>query len=197
MSERVLEIYYDYVSPFAYMAAELVGTLGRRHRCVLHWKPIELHRLSNFATGMPYSPTKRAYVIIDAVRQAEFRQIRIATPEPFPVQSAKALRLALVAQQEGFFDAFHRDIFRAAWAEARDIGADAVLAEVIGQSGGDARRWREQAGSTAIEQRLSANTAEAEGRGVFGVPTVVFRGELFWGIDSFPVLEWRLKKTEA
>lgn len=197
MSERVLEIYYDYVSPFAHMASELLGPLAERSRCALFWKPIDLHQLSNFASGMPYSPSKRAYVGVDALRQAQFHKIPIAMPEPFPVHSGKALRLALVAKDEGHFEWFHRDVFRAAWAQSRDIGADEVLAEIIDSGGGEARRWFERAEAATTEERLSANAAEAEARGVFGVPTIVLDGELFWGIDSLPVLEWRLKTAKA
>jgi 2-hydroxychromene-2-carboxylate isomerase len=197
VSERVLEIYYDYVSPFAYMASELLGALAQRHDCALDWKPIDLHQLSNFASGLPYSPSKRAYVGVDALRQAQFHGIPIAMPEPFPVQSGKALRLALVAKDEGHFEWFHRDVFRAAWAQSRDIGSDAVLAEIIDGGGGQARSWFAKTGAAAIEERLSVNIADAEARGVFGVPTTVLDGELFWGIDSFPMLEWRLKTAKA
>lgn len=193
MTTPILEVYYDYVSPFAYMAAELLGPLAERNRCTLHWKPVDLHQLSNFSSGLPYSPSKRAYVGVDALRQAQYHGIRIAMPEPFPVQSAKAIRLALVAQDDDNFDAFHRNVFRAAWAEARDIGADEVLGDVIGKSGGDVRIWLEKARSKVIDERLQTHTAEAEGRGVFGLPMVVLDGELFWGVDSFPMLEWRLK----
>jgi 2-hydroxychromene-2-carboxylate isomerase len=193
----ILKVYYDYVSPFAYMASVLLVALAKRHGCALDWKPIDLHQLSNFASGMPYSPSKRAYVGVDALRQSQFHGIPIAMPAPFPVQSGKALRLALVAKDEGAFEWFHSDVFRAAWAQSRDIGADEVLSEIIDRGGGQARSWLEKAGAAAIEERLSANIAEAEARGVFGVPTSVFNDELFWGIDSLPVLEWRLKTAKG
>lgn len=63
---------------------------------------------------------------------------------------------------------------------------------MIGKSGGEARTWLDKARTIAIDGRLHAQTAEAEGRGVFGLPMVVLDGELFWGVDSFPMLEWRL-----
>lgn len=197
MSQRVLEVYYDYVSPFAYMASHLADSVAERHGCRLVWKPIDLHALSNFASGMPYSSSKRSYVALDALRQAQYHELPIAMPNPFPVQSGKALRIALVAQAEGAFGAFHLNVFDAAWVQSRDIGSAEVLQDVVARSGGDAERWLAEARAPAVEERLRELTEEAENRGVFGVPTIVANDELFWGIDSFPILEWRLSKLSG
>jgi len=59
MATRQLEIYFDYISPFAYMAAELLGPLAARHGAELIWKPIEFLQLPSFGGGSSYTPAKR------------------------------------------------------------------------------------------------------------------------------------------
>lgn len=172
----------------------LLGPFAARHELELRWTPIELLALSSFEAGLPYSPKKRAYVALDASRTAAYHGVPIAPPDPFPVQSTRALRLALVAQERGGFPAFHEAVFRAAWAERRDISRDDVLCDCVRMVAGspDSAEWLARSDEPEIAERLSASTAEADARGVFGVPSVVVRGELFWGVDALPLLDWRL-----
>ena len=195
MAAQVIDAYFDYVSPFAYFLSCRLPDAALRWGVTVTWKPIELHRLSNFEGGLPYSPSKRMYVGLDAARSAEFYGLPIQFPEPFPVQSARALRVALAAQEHGIFDAVHRNLFRAAWAEQRDIGQETVLAECVRAAGGDAILQR--AGAAEVNARVLALTQEAESRGVFGVPSVVVNGELFWGNDQLEMIEWRLRQIIA
>jgi len=129
-SRETVDIYYDYASPFAYLASEVAPRFAEDTGVALQWQPIALEKLSNYAEGLPYSPIKRRYVALDAARSAGFHDVPMRIPKPYPVQSAAA--------------------------------------------------------------KLDALTAEA--RGVFGVPSLVLRNELFWGLDSLPVLQWRLQK---
>ncbi len=91
-----IDVYFDYMSPFAYLAAEVLAGFADRVGVSFCWKPIDLLKLDNYAGGLPYSPLKRQYVAIDAMRSAEFHGVLMRIPEPFPVRSATALRLALV-----------------------------------------------------------------------------------------------------
>lgn len=189
---RSITVHFDYASPFAYFAARLLPAVAARHDADLVWRPIDLHGLSNFANGMPYSPSKRAYVFVDATRAAEFHGIPIQMPKPFPVESGMALRLALVAARRGRFAEVHDALFDAAWRDQQDVSSDEVLARCVPADGGDPASWITEAHSDAIGDALARSTHEAEEAGVFGVPTMVVDGELFWGIDAIPVLEWRL-----
>jgi len=189
-----VDVYFDYVSPFAYLAAEVLPDFALRHGLALHWKPVALGGLGNFAAGLPYSASKRRYVAVDAARQAAFHGVAIETPRPFPVASARALCLAAVTLGDARFGTLHRALFRAAWREQRDLSAEEVLRDCIAQAGGPAEDWLRDARAGAAWQRVEAFTAEAEAAGVFGVPSLVIRGELFWGLDSLPILAWQLER---
>jgi len=188
-----ITVYFDYGSPFAYYSSRLLPEVAARHDGELRWRPIDLHGLSNFASGMPYSPSKRAYVFVDAMRAAELHGIPVQMPKPFPVESGKALRLALVAAERGRFAHVHEALFAAAWRDQQDVSSDDVLARCVPEDAGDPAEWLRDTRSGAIGDALAQSTREAEDAGVFGVPTMVVGTELFWGIDAIPALEWRLR----
>jgi len=189
----VVDVYFDYVSPFAYFIVAPLAAIAERTGALLRWKPIRIGDLSNFADGrMPYSPAKRIYVVKDAIRSGEFYGIPTRTPDPFPMRGELALRGGLVAQDRGIFPAYHRATFAAGWRDQRDIGDESVIASCAGLEGEDARSFLAAAGSDETGRRLDALAAEAESLGVFGVPTMVLEGELFWGNDRLAMLEWRL-----
>jgi 2-hydroxychromene-2-carboxylate isomerase len=190
-----IDLYFDYGSPFAYFLSERILKSAPDRTVEIDWKPIDLHKLSNFEERMPYSDKKRQYVVLDAVRSAEFHGIAVQMPNPFPVRSGLALRAALVAQDAGVFSALHPLLFRAAWAEQKDIGEPDVIRDCLRRAGAEADHLVERAQGKAIERRLHSLTQEAESRGVFGVPTMFLGDEPFWGNDRLEMLEWRLRKN--
>lgn len=191
--DTALEIFFDYRSPFAYLLSEILPPRAERLGVRLVWKPIDLLQLSNFSQGLPYSDKKRAYVYVDVARQAQFHGVEIRTPEPFPVDSGLALRAALIAaDRPGFADA-HRALFHAAWRERRDLSDRQVVASCLRAGGVDPEPCLDEAGRNGTAELLTQRTRDADDAGVFGVPTVSLRGELFWGLDTLPVLEWRLR----
>jgi 2-hydroxychromene-2-carboxylate isomerase len=118
-------------------------------------------------------------------------------PEPFPVNSLLALKTAFVMQDENAFEAYHEQVYRLAWAESKDIGDDAVLASCVSWGRRDPATVFQRARDSATAERLATQTAEAERRGVFGVPTIMFGEERFWGADRLELLEWRLTNRAA
>jgi 2-hydroxychromene-2-carboxylate isomerase len=193
---RSLRVYFDYISPFAYVASEVLPAFCSRHGLVPDWRPIELLALSSFEGGMPYSASKRRYVAIDAARTAERFGVALRPPNPFPVASGRALELAVVAQSRGGFDALHRLLFRAAWRDQQDLASGEVLSRCLVEADGDPA-WLAAAGGDDVGATLAANRAEAESLGVFGVPTLVLGDEIFWGVDALPALAWCLERDAA
>lgn len=188
-----IDVYFDYASPFAYIATEVLPVVADRVGVSIRWKPIDLASLSNYAQGLPYSAIKRQYVAVDAARSAEYHGVVIRVPRPHPVQSRAALLLAVTALSDQRFPDLHRALFRAAWRDQRDVSSEAVLADCIRQVDGPAE-WLSGADSSETEKHLADLTSEAESRGVFGVPSMLLRDEIFWGLDSLPTLEWRLNQ---
>jgi 2-hydroxychromene-2-carboxylate isomerase len=179
-----VSLYYDYGSPWAYIAEELLprklpGVAVTHH-------PIYLRGLETFSKGMPYTSAKLQYLARDLARVAEHEAVTLVPPATFPVDGLHALRAAYVAQDSGAFDRYHRATFRAAWAEQRDIGQKDVVARLLAEAIGASEAVALEAmTASAIKDRLRDATARAEARGVFGTPTFFVDDEMFWGHDRF------------
>ena len=180
MTKRV-ELLYDYASPFAYIASE---TLAERLEGIeVDHVPIYIRGLEYFSKGVPFTAAKMKYIVDDLHRVARHHGVEIRVPSVFPVNGLYALRGALVAQDAGRFDEYHRRLFRATWAEDANIGDRAVIIELASKLGLDAADFAQRLASDDVKQRLRANTERAVERGVFGVPSFFVDDELFWGQD--------------
>ncbi|MFZ6180601.1 2-hydroxychromene-2-carboxylate isomerase [Nannocystis pusilla] len=184
--EGPVDFYFDYSSPFAYLAIMRAGELGPQVR----WRPILLGGL--FRTlGTPdvplfvQSPEKRRHTMQDLDRQAARAGLPFHFPGRFPMRTVLPLRVTLAA---GSPPPLVRALATAMWAEDRDISDPAVVAAIADAVGLEGAALVAAAETPALKQALVTATAEAEAAGVFGVPTFVVhtreRGpQLYWGAD--------------
>ncbi len=106
-----------------------------------------------------------------------------------------ALRAALVAKDDGRFADYHHPMYRARWAEPRDLSDREVVRQYLADAGLDGEPALARAESDELGARLERDTVEAIERGVFGVPTIFVGDEMFWGNDRFELIRHYLKKT--
>jgi 2-hydroxychromene-2-carboxylate isomerase len=190
-----IKLYYDYKSPFAYLAAEPAFALPERYTIELRWIPFQL-RLKGKGERSQYSEWKARYSYLDARRWANRRG-------GFPIRGPKKVYDTRAALIGGLF-ATHEGCFReyslAGYGRFFDHRLELDLPEQIaacfdelagGGAGGRYLAYLEGAGAGEYE----AAQEEAHADHVFGVPLFFFRGEVFWGHDHMPLLEERL--TEA
>lgn len=190
---HTLEVFWDFSSPFAYLGTTQLAALAARTGATVVEKPILVGGLFK-AIGTPavplatFSAEKQAYVAKDLDRWAAYWGVPFRFPSRFPTSSVLALRtwIALPPEaREGFRDR----VFRAYWAEDRDIQDAAVLAACIGDEA-LARDALGRASHEDVKAALRQNTEEAAARGVFGVPTFIVDGaEPYWGQDRLALIE--------
>lgn len=192
---HTLELYWDFSSPFAYLATTQAAALAKRTGAELIWRPMLLGGLfqaidQESVPLFSFSPAKQQYLQEDLKRWAAYWKVPFKFPAHFPLMSLKPLRVWLALPEE------KRDAFRAAamvayWGEGKDISNDAVLTELLGD-GAAAVLARTQ--DPTIKQALVDATKAAAAAGVFGAPTWVIDGkDLYWGQDRIPLLEHALK----
>jgi 2-hydroxychromene-2-carboxylate isomerase len=191
-----LDFWYDFHSPFAYLAATRIEDIARRHGVSVNWRPLYLSRLIDAIGGRRSLEENAAFVAWykqDLQDQAAFHAISIRYHPGFPLRPARALRAAIRAGELGAAAPFSLAVFRAYWTDNRDISDLAVLGELATASGLDARDIELAATQDAYRERLEQNNAAAIAAGVFGVPTVIWRGKLFFGNDRLDMLERSLR----
>jgi 2-hydroxychromene-2-carboxylate isomerase len=91
--------------------------------------------------------------------------------------------VAVAGLEEGWGEEFSRKVYRAQFAECRQVGDRNVIGEIVDALGQNGAAALVRAGSDDIKQKLRRNTAEAQQHGIFGAPSFIARGELFWGND--------------
>jgi 2-hydroxychromene-2-carboxylate isomerase len=145
-------------------------------------------------TTSPFSiySAKGANMWRDLERLCGDLEIPFRRPEPFPQNSLLAARIALAGLAEGWGEGFCRTVFRAEFAEGRDIADTAVLGDLLTALRIDPQTAIAAAQSDAIKAKLRAETEQAQALGVFGAPSFVTAdGELFWGNDRLErALAW-------
>ena len=176
--------YYDFNSPYAYLAAERIGALIPD----AEWRPIafaillsKLGRLERVLDQLDPGP-----IAAEIAQRAGDRGLPpFAPPEAWPVGtwSLVPLRAALVADEQGHLREFSRAAYRKSFVESRSLAElDSVLATAR-QVGLEPDEVRDGIERPEIKERLKGNTEQALAHGVTGIPTVAIGDELFWGDD--------------
>lgn len=190
---EVLKVYFDYKSPYAFLAFEPALALPQRFAVSLRWMPFQL-RIKGKGERSVQSEWKVRYSYLDARRFANRRGGIVIRGPRKVYDSTPALVGAHFALDRGSFVPYSRAVFARFFERALEIDDPDAIAGVFDEldASGDAYRAF-LAGEGA--GRFDAAIAEAQRDQVFGVPILVFRGEPFWGQDRIPLLEERLRES--
>ncbi|UYN93810.1 MAG: DsbA family protein [Enhydrobacter sp.] len=185
-------LWSDYVSPYAYVAKAWAYALEADFDVALEWRPYTLDIASfqqSVAERDPHHWRRVRYAYMDARRWAGKQGLTLMGPKK--IYSARPANAGMLwAQRHGVFRAYNDLAFDRFWRRALDPESVEAVDAVLGEAGAPAgfRAFYDGAGG-AEHDRLRN---EAEASGVFGVPTFVFDGELFWGGDRIGLLRERL-----
>ncbi len=192
---KQLTFYFDFISPYAYLAWTQIHALAARHEHEVVPRPILFAALldANGQKGPAEIPNKRLYTFKDTIRTANRLGVPITAPASHPFNPLLALRVASADLKAAEGRALVDALFDATWRRGVDVTDARSVAEVVRAAGLDGPRLVEWAASPEAKERVKKVTAEALAAGAFGVPTMVAEGELFWGVDSFANLERNLE----
>ena len=182
-----MDFFYEFASTYSYVAALRIAPLAEAAGVTVRWRPFLLGPIFK-AQGWDTSPfnlypAKGRYMVRDCERLCAERGLAFRLPQPFPQNSLLAARVALAALEEGFGEELSRRIYLAEFAEGRPIAAPEVMAGIIDALGHDGAATLARAQTDPIKTKLRASTEEAQALGIFGAPSFVAGGELFWGND--------------
>ncbi len=181
-----MNFYFDFISPFAYLAWRRVHAVAERHGREVVPVPVLLAGIlgAHGTKGPAEVPAKRRWVYKDAIRSARAMGVPFGPPPTHPFNPLLALRVAgepmAAPVRRKLIDALYLAVWGGGGTGVEDPAAVAAICE---RSGLDGAAVVEAAGRDAAKARLKADTERAVADGVFGVPTIVVDGELFWGAD--------------
>ena len=195
-----LEYFYDFVSPFTYLANAQIPGIVSRTGCQLVARPFFLGGVMKATGNAPpvNVPAKGAYMFGDLGRWARRYGVTIQMPSVFPFNSLKAMRGAVVASREDRERVYRNACFHAIWAEGSDVGSSEGLALIAERAGLDPAAFLAAIERQDVKDELTANTNEAVERGAFGAPTFfVDDAEMFWGNDRLDFVEEALRSADS
>ena len=188
-----IDFYFDFSSPYGYLASEQIDALGAKHGRAVMWHSIVLDAQFQPQGGMkiPAALMRTEYVRRDVERSAAYFGIPFKEPVPYPVHTEHAARAFqwLSDRNPDEARAFAHAVFRAYFVDGRNIAETAVLLEIAEALKLDREDVSAAFSDAATKARLKAEIDLAEARGVFGSPFFIVEGEGFWGNDRLPQLE--------
>jgi 2-hydroxychromene-2-carboxylate isomerase len=192
---RTLEFYFDYGSPYSYLADTQVEAITRRTGATLVRKPMLLGGV--FKSTGNHSPAdlpqKSTWSAFDMPLWARHYGVPFQRNPFFPINTLALMRGAAAAEIDGGFEKYHPVMFKAMWVDGRNLNDIKEVVAVLTAAGLDAQTIGNRIQDQDVKDRLKAVTDEAVARGVFGAPTSFVDDMMFFGNDRLPFVEMALK----
>lgn len=182
-----IDFYFDFSSPYGYLAARRIDQIGQRFGREVAWRPFLLGVVFKTTGAVPLLniPIKGDYARRDLARSARRLEVPFVLPAPFPFMSVAACRATywLTDRDAQAGKALAKALYHAAFGQGRAIGDPKVVAEVAAGLGHDGADVLAAVQTPEVKDRLKREVDAAVARGVFGSPYTVVDGEPFWGYD--------------
>jgi len=193
MTPAAIDFYFDFSSPYSYIASEWIEALAARHGRTVDWRAILLG--ATFQAAELKSPVdhpiKRDYSLHDFERSARFAGVPLKIPARFPIPTQNAARIFwwLHDERHAAANGWARHCLRAYFARGVDLSDPARLRQLAAEFGVDPNDAEAVWSDPAWKARLKAANDAAIAAGVFGAPFFVIDSEPFWGNDRRPQIE--------
>lgn len=197
--DDTIEFYFDFISPFSYLAYQRLPGIAARFRLRLACRVINLAEAkllaSNTGPTSRSQPLKRRYNQKDKERWA--RRYGVSIENPTSYDPDRLNKGTLFAEDRGLAEAYIAYAWRKVWGEGGDMAGEALLRDVARHFGWDEGAFLKFTQSTEADERYKRATLAAHEKGVFGVPTMIVGGEMWWGNDRLDFLEAFLRERAA
>jgi 2-hydroxychromene-2-carboxylate isomerase len=181
-----IDFWFSIGSTYSFLSVMRLQDYERSRGVPFRWRPFNVRAIMVEQGNIPFAnkPVKAAYMWRDIERRAAAYGLAARLPAPYPVDDLPlANRVALVGMEEGWGRAYAVETYRLWFEEGRPAGGEPNLSLSLRHAGQDTERVLGLASAEAAVDALAAETETAKQAGVFGSPTFVVDGEVFWGDD--------------
>ena len=197
----IVDYYFSPQSPYAYLGHARFVSIARAAGATVRVLPVDLGgKVFPVSGGLPLTkraPQRQAYRLVELKRFSEWLDLPLnLQPKYFPVSCDDAAKLIIAVDLKDGTDAalaLTGAVMRAVWAQERNIADETVLAALLTEQGLNPARL-EAAHSQTVHERYEIDTQQAIEAGVFGAPSYVIAGEIFWGQDRLDFVARRLAR---
>jgi 2-hydroxychromene-2-carboxylate isomerase len=181
-----IDFWFSIGSTYSYLSVMRLGQVAARTGIDFLWRPFNVRAIMLAQNNIPFAnkPVKSAYMWRDIARRAGKYRLSPRLPAPYPIADLPlANQVALVGMREGWGTAYVRETYRLWFEEGVVAGADPNLSRAIAAAGQEPAAVLARATSEEAVDALAQETEEAMTLGIFGSPSFVVDGEVFWGDD--------------
>jgi len=189
-----IDFWYSIGSTYSFLTIMRLDDWCAEHQAQVNWRPFDVRAVMSEQKNIPFAgkPVKSAYMWRDIERRAAKYHIHAKLPAPYPISNLElANQVALLGIREGWGKSFTQNLYRIWFEDGIEAGGENAMSEALFRCQLDPLPVLARARSPEIETALKAETETAVGLGVFGAPSFVTRGEVFWGDDRLEdALSW-------
>ena len=186
-------LYFDFRSPYSYLARSQLGSLG----ATVNYRPVDIAAVMKQVGNTPTTitcPTKGRYAGVDLQRWAKRYRVPLSTRKAMrSIDGRRLLRAVLAAEECGFAGETVAAIFPAFWGHGSPLSTVDDLVRILDGAGIADARIVSRLDDGGLDDRLTEKSQEAGERGVFGAPTFIVNGEMFFGNDRLEFIRERLE----
>ena len=184
---KEIEFWFSIGSTYTYLSVTRLAEVTEKTGASFSWRPFSVRKIMREMDNIPFPPTKKFkvdYMWRDIERRAQGYGFTANVPAPYPLKELDlANRVAVLAMQEGWCEDYVRSTYRLWFIDGYEAGSDVNLTQTLSEIGQDKLRVLELAGSSEVEAVYLDQTERAKQAGIFGSPSFIVDGELFWGDD--------------
>jgi len=193
---KPFEFYFDFVSPYSFLAHKEIGKIEKINAVKIKYMPILLGGLHNLAgiKAPGFIPIKAKYMIRDCKLWAEKYNITFKFNNYFPIKTLDLMRCVLVAEKENFSQNFINKVFDAIWKDGLNLNDNIIVEKLLKNLDINPKTFLMESTDPKIKDELKKRTEDAHKKGVFGAPSFIVNNNVFWGQDRLEFVLNEAKK---
>ena len=191
---KSFEFYFDFISPYSFLAHKQIRKLEKKNSIQIKYKPIllgGLHNLHNIKAPA-FIPAKAKFMIRDCKMIAEKNGVKFKFNSYFPIKTVNLMRGVFIAEEDDFKSFYIDNMFDSIWQNGFNMNDQNIVDKILKNIQVNPKTFFLRSTTQNIKEKLKNKTNEAYEKGIFGAPTFLINNKIFWGQDR---LEFVIKEA--
>lgn len=191
---KSFEFYFDFISPYSFLAHKQIRKLEKKNSIKIKYKPIllgGLHNLHNIKAPA-FIPAKAKFMIRDCKMIAEKNGVKFKFNSYFPIKTVNLMRGVFIAEEDDFKSFYIDNMFDSIWQNGFNMNDQNIIDKILKNIQVNPKTFFLRSTTQNIKEKLKNKTNEAYEKGIFGAPTFLINNKIFWGQDR---LEFVIKEA--
>ena len=190
---KSFDFYFDFVSPYSFLAHKEIRKIEKRERIKVRYKPILVGGLHNLhgIKAPAFIPAKAKHMIRDCKLIALKNGVKFKFNSYFPIKSLNLMRGVLVAEEDNIKSYYIDSVFNTIWQDGLNMNDQIIVEKVLKNLNINPKTFILRSASSKVKDNLRKRTSDAFEKGIFGAPTFLVNNKIFWGQDriEFALME--------